>query len=265
VLGAGYTGSEVVRRARALGVAVAASVRHPDQALAVSALGADPLCIPELDASLAEHVDADTHVVVTFPPDGSTDARIAGSLRRAGAITYVSSTGVYGPLEGHIDDDTPLPEPSLDTAPRLLAEALYREGGACVLRCPGIYGSDRGLHLRVQRGQYALPGDGSGMLSRIHVHDLASFIFASVRAPRETFVVGDLEPATHLEVVTHICATYGVPFPTSVAGERVHRSLRANRAIDSSRARRVLGVELRYPTFREGMAPAASAASLPTS
>jgi nucleoside-diphosphate-sugar epimerase len=255
VLGAGYTGSEVVRRARALGLDVMASVRRAEQAGALSALGAEPLVLPELDRSIGDHIDAQTHVVVTFPPDGTTDARVVEGLSHAGAITYVSTTSVYGALQGHIDDETPTPEASADTAPRLAAEAAYRAAGGCILRCPGIYGSDRGLHLRVLRGQYALPGDGSGMLSRIHVYDLASFIFASQRAPGETFVVGDHEPATHLEVVSYVCAAYGVPFPHSVDSDQVHRTLRANRAIDSQRARRVLAVELRYPTFREGMAP----------
>ena len=79
----------------------------------------------------------------------------------------------------------------------------------------------------------------------------------SAKVRSETFVDGDLEPATHREVVTWLCETYGLPFPSSAAVEGVHRTLRANRAIDSQRARKLLGVELCYPTFREGMAKGA--------
>ena len=254
VLGSGYTGTEVVRRAVAEGLAVFASVRRPEQLRELGELGASPLLLPELDASIAGYVDPQTHVVVTFPPDGSTDERIAPALTQAGAITYVSTTSVYAHVTGHIDDATEVPPPSEQTRPRLLAEQTYRQLGGTVLRCPGIYGATRGLHCRVLRGEYAMPGDGSAILSRIHVYDLASFILASFKARGETFVVGDLKPATHREVVGFICANYGVPFPGSTPIEGVSRTLKANRAIDSQRARRLLGVELRYPSFREGMA-----------
>jgi hypothetical protein len=40
--------------------------------------------------------------------------------------------------------------------------------------------------------------------------------------------------------------------------ERVHASLQSDRAIDSSRAQRVLNVQLRYPSYRLGMAPEAT-------
>ena len=254
VLGAGYTGKKLIRRAVAAGLVVRASVRNREQIAEIAALGAEALLLPELDASIREWVTAETHAVVTFPPDGITDARVAPALAGARALTYISSTGVYGELQGHIDDSTPLPPPSEHSAARLAAEAAYRNFGATVLRCPGIYGATRGLHCRVLRGEYAMPGDGSAILSRIHVYDLASFILASFKARGETFVVGDLKPATHREVVGFICANYGVPFPGSTPIEGVSRTLKANRAIDSQRARRLLGVELRYPSFREGMA-----------
>ncbi|MGC4089284.1 MAG: hypothetical protein QM756_15635 [Polyangiaceae bacterium] len=255
VLGAGFTGAELVRRAQAQGTPVVATVRRAEQVAALCALGAEALLLESLDESIRAHVDVGTHVVVTFPPDGSTDARIAPWLATAGAITYISSTGVYDSVHGHIDDSTPLPSPTPSTAPRLAAEAEYRRYGACVLRCPGIYGAERGLHRRLLLGEYSLPGDGTDSTSRIHVADLATFVFQSVLAPGETFVVGDLEPAAQRDVVSWICATYGVPFPSSAPRESVHRTLRANRAIDSSRARRLLNVDLRYPTFRDGMKP----------
>ena len=74
----------------------------------------------------------------------------------------------------------------------------------------------------------------------------------------ETFVVADQSPAPHAEVVRFICQTYGCPAPESVPLERVHASLQSDRAIDSARARKQLGVQLRYPSYRQGMAPEAT-------
>jgi hypothetical protein len=64
--------------------------------------------------------------------------------------------------------------------------------------------------------------------------------------------------ARQVEVVRFICEAYGVSMPPFVALESVHASLRADRRIDASRALSMLGEALRYPTYREGMAPAAT-------
>jgi nucleoside-diphosphate-sugar epimerase len=130
---------------------------------------------------------------------------------------------------------------------------LYREQGATVLRACGIYGPDRGLHLRVIRGEHKIPGDGSRMLSRIHVEDLAAFALAADQARAETFVIGDEEPAQHIEVVRFICETYNVPLPPSIPLDQAHATLQADRTVDSTRARSTLNVQLRYPSYRIGM------------
>jgi nucleoside-diphosphate-sugar epimerase len=121
------------------------------------------------------------------------------------------------------------------------------------LRCPGIYGPERGLHRRVIEGKHRIPGDGSRYLSRIHVDDLAALVLPSSRLSAEVLVVGDLEPAPHGEVVRWIAEQYGVEMPPCVPLEEVHETLRADRRVDSEEALEKLGVVLRYPSYREGM------------
>ena len=197
-----------------------------------------------------ECVDADTHAVICFPPDGKTDAELAKLLRHARAVSYVSTTGVYGDATGTIDDTTPV---SASPSPRLDAEAAYREIGGTVLRAPGIYGPDRGMHVRVVSGLHKLPGAGDNVISRIHVDDLAALLLASSSVRGRTFVVGDREPAKQRDVVSWIRAEYGCAMPPSVPPEEVHESLRRNRRVDASGILKELGVTLRYPTYREGM------------
>lgn len=259
VLGAGYAGSAVARAARARGLSVVCTTRSDEGARALEREGFRARVSAELSEDIASEVTSDTHVVVAFPPDDRTDARIAPSLRCARSVAYISSTGVYGERRGLIDDTTEVPLPPSERARRMLdAEAAYRAAGATVLRCPGIYGPERGLHARILRGEHRVPGDGSRTLSRIHVVDLAELLLAAAKAPGETFVVGDLEPAPHIEVVRYVCETYGVPMPPSVPIGDVHDSLRADRKIDPSRALARLGVTLRFPTYRDGMSPDAT-------
>lgn len=235
-----------------------ATVRNEERAAALREEGFDVRQTPALASEIRQHIDARTHVAVCFPPDEATDAQLAPALSAARAITYISSTGVYGDLRGTIDDATPLPATNARSAPILAAEAHYRRVGATVLRCPGIYGPERGLHARVVRGQHRIPGDGSRASSRIHVDDLAALILAASSVRGKTFVVGDLAPGPQIDVVRFICEAYGVALPDSLPLEDAPASLRADRRVDPSRALAMLGVKLRYPSYREGMAPAAT-------
>ena len=251
VIGCGFTGRAVALLARERGLRVLATVRSEDHAAPLRGEGLDVL-VTAAGPALAAHAGAGTHVVVTFPPDGATDAVLAPAIGATGAsIAYVSTTGVYG--DGAVDDTTPV-APSPRNAARLDGEAAWRAAGATVLRCPGIYGADRGLHVRIRRGEHRLPGDGSRFTSRIHVFDLAAHLLAARGVRGETFVVGDLAPASQAEVCRWVAARYGVPYPPSVPIEEVHETLRTDRRVDGSRARERLGVTLRYPTWREGMA-----------
>ena len=270
ILGCGYAGVAVARLARERGLGVLVHARSDARVAALRVEGFDVLQATVLDEAIlgtSAHVDLRTHVVIAFPPDGSTDARIAPGVEGAAAITYVSSTGVYGEHRGVVDDTTKTPSGSSERAARILAaEESYRRVGATVLRCPGIYGPDRGLHMRILRGEHRIPGDGTRALSRIHVDDLAQLILALVPIARrasgtsesgETFVVGDLAPAPHVDVVRFVCDAFAVPLPPFVPLESVHESLRADRRVDASRALERAGIALRYPSYREGMAPAA--------
>jgi nucleoside-diphosphate-sugar epimerase len=256
VLGCGYAGGAIARRAAGEGRHVVVTTRRDEQRDALAAEGLVVARTPS-DAREARALVTDgAFVVVCFPPDGATDAAIAPGLARAGAITYISTTGVYGLSGGRVDDATPVSDaPSSRAAQRLAAEDAYRALGATVLRCPGIYGRERGLHRRVIAGAHKIPGDGSRALSRIHVEDLASFALASEKVRGETFVVGDAEPAPHGDVVRWICDAYDVPYPPSIPLEEAHETLRGDRRVDASRAIAVLGVELRYPSYRDGMRP----------
>lgn len=256
ILGGGYAGSAVARRAREDGRRVIATVRDPLRVTPLAALGVEVHRSDNLDPrALAALLDDGSDVLVTFPPDGTTDAAIAPVVARAHGLVYLSTTGVYdAPI---VDDLTTVStSPAPRARRRLEAEVHWRTAGATVLRTPAIYGPDRGLHIRVRAGKHRIPGDGLRFISRIHVDDLASFALAAMRVRSETFVIGDRSPAPHVEVVQWICAREGLPMPPHVPLEEVDESLRADRRVDPSRALALLGVELRYPSFREGLATA---------
>lgn len=259
VVGCGYAGRVVALRAREGGRVVRVTTRSEERAHALRAEGLEIARTGVLDGSLAGAIDEDTHVVAAFPPDEHAEIVVAEAARHAAAVTWLSTTGVYPLDAGRVDDATTPAPPATDRARRLLdAEQRFLDVGGTVLRCPGIYGPDRGLHVRVVRGEHRIPGDGARHLSRIHVEDLASLVLASAGVRGRTFVVGDHTPAPHLEVVRWICEAYGVPLPPSVPLDQVHVSLRGDRRVDPTGALAALGVTLRFPSYRLGMAPGAT-------
>src|SRR5690242_12995867 len=97
ILGYGYVGAALARTVREAGVQVVASTRSAARADEITGQGVTALVLDdEPIAQLLPHVDRDTALVVTFPPDGTSDLRLAPLAARAGASLYISSTGVYG-------------------------------------------------------------------------------------------------------------------------------------------------------------------------
>lgn len=266
VLGCGFTGAAAAVAARAEGRRVVATVRTDREALRpLRALGVEVVVAPALTADQVASLARGADLLVTLPPDGSTDASIAPQTACARASVYLSSTGVYGRREGRIDEDTELDAREPGAAARLRAEDAWRAAGATVLRAAGIYGPGRGLHRRLIDGVHRLPGDGSRVVSRIHVDDLAGMALAclahGLRA--ETFVAADDAPVPQIEVVRALASWLRLPLPPSVPLHEVPETLRTDRAVINVRMKRATGIALRYPTWREGFAQCLAAEGVP--
>lgn len=257
LLGVGATALAVARAARE-SRSVTGTTRSAERVPVLAEAGIVPVVAPSPEA-IAELVRG-ADVLVSFPPDGETDARLAPACKDARTVVYVSSTGVYGAFFGKVDDTTPVDATSAHEKSRLDAEASWRAIGATVLRAPGLYDATTGLHKRLASGKFRLTGEGKNPISRIHLDDLASFVLAAMRSDvrGETFVVGDLAPVPQREAVAWLSERMGLPMPESADPSTVHPTLRGGRAIDPSRAIERLGVTLRYPTYREGFAAALS-------
>jgi len=258
ILGCGFTGLEVARRARSRGSRVIATTRSPDKMPGLVELGIEARLVSMLDADLVGNVlPAGADVLVALPPDGTTDAEIAPALRSARHVVYISTTGVFGAARGHVDESTPVDPSEPRARVRLEAEGAYLAAGATILRAAGIYGPGRGLHRRLLAGDFRVPDDGSNVVSRIHVADLASLVLAAMAAPLdrvrgEVFVVADDAPVPQIEVIRWLCARLDLPLPAALPIREVAPTLRHDRAVDNTRIKRALSSSLAYPSYREG-------------
>jgi len=190
------------------------------------------------------------------------------------AFVYASSTSVYGDRGGAEVDERAVPAPDSPAGrARLAAERRVLRAGwdlDCrprIARISGIYGPGRTLRDAIREGRYHLIEGVEAWSNRIHVEDLARAL-ATVwlrGADGGVYNVTDDEPhpsGDYARLVARLC---GLELPVLTAAEarerygpdRLARKLGSKR-VSNRRLREVLGLDLLYPTYREGV-PAALA------
>ncbi len=269
VAGCGWLGTAIARRLLARGDRVTGVRRDPARSAALAALGIEPLALDLADPGAAARLPAADGIVAC--QSAAADSEVAyraayldanrsllAAAERAGArFVYTGSTGVFGQRDGSEVDEATVPAPASATGEVLVrAEALVLERAAAgnrasFIRLSGLYGPGRvGIVERVRSGALALgPGDGAWM-SFCHLDDAVAFVLAALdRAPAGgVFHGSDARPARRREVVEWIAARIGIPPPRS------ERALPGpDRRISSARSRAALAVELRWPSFADGL------------
>ena len=151
---------------------------------------------------------------------------------------------------------------------RHLEDMVVKAGGAA-LRYGWLYGpgaTDGQVEL-VRKRQFPLVGDGTGYTSWVHVDDAASAtVLAVEQQAKGVFNIVDDEPAPASEWLPYLAACAGAKPPLRIptwlarllAGEVAVTMMTEGRAFSNAKAKRELGWELRYPSwrlgFREGLA-----------
>jgi nucleoside-diphosphate-sugar epimerase len=216
-----------------------------------------------------------THLLHSIPPGPKGDAVLAhyskelAGLSSVEWIGYLSTVGVYGDQKGRWVDESTTPRPNSErTEARVEAEQAWLRFGdetgipVQVFRLAGIYGPGRCVFDKLSAGTARRIKKDGQVFSRIHVEDIASVLEASMAHPNAGAVynVADDEPAAPDAVVTYAARLIGVSPPPEIAFEDADLTPMArsfyegSRRIANTRIKSELGVTLRYPTYREGLA-----------
>ena len=217
-----------------------------------------------------------THLLSSIPPDDFGDpvvdahaADIADLVPRLAWAGYLSTTGVYGDRAGAWVDET------ADLAPtgprgvrRVRAKAawftLHTESSLPlhIFRIASIYGPGRSTFDQLRAGTAHRIDKPGQVFSRIHVDDLVAVLRASIARPHpgRAYNVCDDEAAPPAVVVEHAARLLGVdppplvPFADAKLSEMARSFYAENKRVRNDRIKQELGVRLRYPTYREGLA-----------
>jgi nucleoside-diphosphate-sugar epimerase len=147
-------------------------------------------------------------------------------------------------------------------AVRHVEDAVGKADGA-VLRYGGLYGpgaTDDQVEL-IRKRQYPVVGGGAGYASWVHLDDAASAtVLAVEKRAAGVFNIVDDEPAPASEWLPYLAACAGAKPPMRVpawlarllAGDVAVTMMTEGRGFCNAKAKRELGWELRYPSWRQG-------------
>ncbi len=273
VFGCGYLGQRVATRWLAEGTPVYAVTRSERRAQLLRQIGLQPIVADVTRPETLLDLPAVNTVLFAVGFDRNSDDTIQqvyveglhAVLSALGSpvdrFIYISSTGVHGQRDGSWVDENSACEPVRDggkahlQAEQLLAEHRIGDQGI-VLRLAGIYGPER----VPRRGDLERGGPlpvADGFLNLIHVDDAVEVVLAAEKqaVTPNTFVVADGHPVKRRDYYLELARLLNLgnpefcgPAATTAADRRF-----GSKRIRTTRLMSEMSVQLRYPTYREGL------------
>ncbi len=289
-LGLGFSARALVRRLgdegtdwRFSGTVRDVDAGRPDDAQAVELIGFDGT---SYSRALAEAIGSATHVLVSIPPSADGDPVLQHhrfDIERSLAdgplqwIGYLSTIGVYGDQGGAwVDETTPAQPTSQRSEFRMQAERAWLDlmpitapapPAVQVFRLAGIYGRGRSAIDQVRSGRARRIIKPGQVFNRIHVDDIAAVLERAMagKGRQTVYNLADDEPAPPQDVIALAAELLERPVPPGIPFDEADLSPMAKsfyselKRVRNDRIKEDLGIALRYPTYREGLAAIAQA------
>lgn len=253
VFGAGYTAHHVAEAAINNGWSVSISSRTPEEH------SHDHISYFRFGDDLPPHVGA---VLSTVPPRDGQDPVLAAYHDQlptdAAWVGYFSSTGVYGDTQGEpVTEESPLLGASPRAQARIAAEKAWQNLNMPVhiFRLSGIYGPGRNMLERLKDGRVQNLEQSDRPVNRIHAADIAQAVMLSLENPAGGATIYNLAddlPAPTRDVITYAAKLLGKPTPKP-ADKGASHLMDGSRVVVNEKAKKELGLALRFPTFRDGL------------
>jgi len=274
IFGLGYSSQYIAQAAIKAGFLVAGTCRTQEKCDQLKAQGIEAFVFANSHPTLLPLgrglLESATHILSSIPPQEIGDVVLPFLALTANCqpptaswLGYLSTTGVYGDYQGEwVDEQSELRPNNERLKRRVAAEKAWQEKRGHVFRLAGIYGPRRSAIDDVRDGTARRIDKPGQVFSRIHVEDIAQVVLASMLKPNPgaAYNVCDDEPAPAHEVVKFACELLGKVVPALIPYGQAEMSVMgrefysANRRVKNARIKNELGVTLKYPSYREGLA-----------
>ena len=215
-----------------------------------------------------------THLIASIPPTDLGELPLLFhqkqlvSAEKLEWAAYLSTPAVYGDRGGALVSEADFPQPgSRRGERRLKAESSWLDAlknsstSIQIMRLAGIYGPGRNVIDQVLGGTARIIEKQDQVFNRIHVDDIGTILMASMDRPNDGAIynVADQEACPSGDVVRFACNLAGITAPEPILFEDAELSMMAKsfygecKRLVTDKIKNELGVELQYPTYREGL------------
>lgn len=292
----GVIGRRLVPQLLEAGHEVTGMTRSEEAGSKLRAAGVEPVVCDVYDAEgltaavVAAKPDAVVHQLTSLPQrinprttdfgpnnrirrEGTANLMAAAKAAGAGRFVAQSIAFIFEPAPGLADEGDPKTEGEITESPLDLERQVTTAEGidGVALRYgyfygPGTsYGNGGSFHEDVKRRRMPIVGDGAGVFSFIHIDDAAGATMKTLEGPATgVFNVVDDEPAAVREWLPAFADSIGAKSPRRVpqfvarlvAGKQGVAVMTTQRGASNAKAKRELGWEPRWASWREGFSGA---------
>ena len=274
--GLGFTASRLALRLLKAGWRISGTTRSLENVEKWTSMGIETYLFDgTATISAKEDLFSDiTHLIASIPPTDLGELPLlfhqkqlvsAEKLRWA---AYLSTPAVYGDRGGALVSEADFPQPGSRRGERRLEaenswlDALKNNSTSIqIMRLAGIYGPGRNVIDQVLGGRARIIEKQDQVFNRIHVDDIGTILMASMDRPKDGAIynVADQEACPSGDVVRFACSLVGITPPEPILFEDAELSEMAKsfysecKRLVTDKIKNELGVELQYPTYREGL------------
>lgn len=274
IFGFGYTAKFLARELLELNFNVIGTTRDKNKIL--NSAQENYKLIDFFENEITPHLSQATHILVCIPPSEKIGDPILScfsdliSQNRSHIqwLGYLSSTSVYGDHQGAwVTEESNSIAAGIQGKLRLITEnkwksfARQQEIPLHIFRLAGIYGPHRNAIERIIAGKKASIYKEGQYFSRVHVADIASVILASIKKNQSYSVynVADDQPTSAHIVDAYAASLLGcqplplISYETASMSPMEKQFYASNRRVSNAKIKAELKINLRYPSYREGL------------
>ena len=226
----------------------------------------------KFDRDLLIKLNQATHILISIPPINKEDIVLKNFSKfikssKVKWITYLSSTSVYGDHKGEWVNENSETNPLSDKGlARLEAEnswisfAKNNELPIQIFRLSGIYSNEKNTLSRLKSGEVNIINKTDHYFSRIHVDDIANFLFASIFKFKsgEIYNLADDKPSSSEEIILYAAKLLGIKNVKKIEVDEIKSEMLKNfykesKKVSNKKIKNYFNYKLKFPSYIEGL------------
>lgn len=270
ILGLSYTAMEWINHSNLNDFQISATSSNPEK---------QPYCknqkitlLKHNDSKLSKAIKNAHVILISAPPNTNGNDYFFHTIKqhiqieRILWIGYLSSTSVYGDQKGQwVNEASALIGTTTNGLRRIQAESQWLNMRHIwpihIFRLSGIYGPKRNAIERLIHGKTSTIIKKNHVFSRVHVADIAQVLSASLNQPTpgEIYNIADDYPCAASIIDDYAADLLKIPhtlkkkWSEAIQSPMLKQFYQCSRRVDNSKIKKALGVQLIYPSYKEGL------------